>query len=465
MEHLYKIYTVVARRNPAGTTQGRLDASLPLQHNTSNGTTPAELQDLPRQPGTTRPSQNGFLGDASADDTTIKPRKLARLGALTKTVGVGGGSLSRTAPKQTKRRLLDHFLALPPELQLKILSYLDFGDLERLRRSSRFFLVNVSPKLVRSLLKPHFRHHIRYTCRICLEQYWEGGEALVSTDEHDPRFPLSSRCIDCVWRQKGFVVGIRYFMANNDAVFVCRWCGRPVTRQPAWNQPEFHKKCFKRYTKVVFFYYLIGVGQWVVVFIASGLCWHFFRSRAMWVVGVVVAGFIVTLWNFCLNALRGTIMRTYHFALLLETLIFASWLPPLFELSRINSRRRVPHRVMDSYETAMVLFIMLNLTCRTINMIGNAILLCEYKLWRHKKPHMSPARSVWIHTMEVFMFFVEPQCVEQEYPATWWFSRRRRVRRADNAFEPIVGLQHFDESPVLHNTETGEGHLQISAQQ
>ncbi|KAM3430401.1 hypothetical protein NHJ13734_007762 [Beauveria thailandica] len=465
MEHLYKIYTVVARRNPAGTTQGRLDASLPLQHNTSNGTTPAELQDLPRQPETTHPSQNGFLGDASADDTTIKPRKLARLGALTKTVGVGSGSLSRTAPKQTKRRLLDHFLALPPELQLKILSYLDFGDLERLRRSSRFFLANVSPKLVRSLLKPHFRHHIRYTCRICLEQYWEGGEALVSTDEHDPRFPLSSRCIDCVWRQKGFVVGIRYFMANNDAVFVCRWCGRPVTRQPAWNQPEFHKKCFKRYTKVVFFYYLIGVGQWVVVFIASGLCWHFFRSRAMWVVGVVVAGFIVTLWNFCLNALRGTIMRTYHFALLLETLIFASWLPPLFELSRINSRRRVPHRVMDSYETAMVLFIMLNLTCRTINIIGNAILLCEYKLWRHKKPHMSPARSVWIHTMEVFMFFVEPQCVEQEYPAAWWFSRRRRVRRADNAFEPIVGLQHFDESPVLHNMETGEGHLQISAQQ
>ncbi|KAK8142099.1 hypothetical protein G3M48_009343 [Beauveria asiatica] len=464
MEHLYKIYTVVARRNPAGTTQGRLDASLPLQHNTSNGTTPAELQDLPRQPETTHPSQNGFLGDASADDTTIKPRKLAKLGALTKTVGVGGGSLSRTAPKQTKRRLLDHFLALPPELQLKILSYLDFGDLERLRRSSRFFLANVSPKLVRSLLKPHFRHHIRYTCRICLEQYWEGGEALVSTDEHDPRFPLSSRCIDCVWRQKGFVVGIRYFMANNDAVFVCRWCGRPVTRQPAWNQPEFHKKCFKRYTKVVFFYYLIGVGQWVVVFIASGLCWHFFRSRAMWVVGVVVAGFIVTLWNFCLNALRGTIMRTYHFALLLETLIFASWLPPLFELSRINSRRRVPHRVMDSYETAMVLFIMLNLTCRTINMIGNAILLCEYKLWRHKKPHMSPARSVWIHTMEVFMFFVEPQCVEQEYPATWWFSRRRRVRRADNAFEPIVGLRHFDESPVLHNMETGEGHLQIPAQ-
>ncbi|KAM3514562.1 hypothetical protein MY11210_001797 [Beauveria gryllotalpidicola] len=447
MEHLYKIYTVVTRRSPAGTTQDRHDASPPLQHNISNGTA-AELQELPRQPETIHLAQNGFLGDASADDTTIKPRKLAKLGALTKTVSVGGGSLSRTTPKQTKRQLLDHFLALPPELQLKILSYLDFGDLERLRRSSRFFLSSLSPKLVRSLLKPHFRHHIRYTCRICLEQYWEGGEALVSTDEHDPRFPLSSRCIDCVWEKKGFDVGIKYLMGNNAAVFVCRWCGRPVTRQPAWNQPEFHKKCFKRYTKVVFFYYVIGVGQWVVVYIASGLCWHYFRSRAMWVVGIVVAGFIVTLWNFCLSALRGTTMRTYHFALLLETLIFASWLPPLLELFRINSRR-VPHRVMDSYEKAMVVFIMLNLVCRGINIIGNAILLCEYKLWRHKKPHMSPARSVWIHTMEVFMFFVEPQCVEQEYPATWWFSRRRRVPRSEDAFAPIVGIHDFGESPML----------------
>ncbi|KAM3457706.1 hypothetical protein MY5147_009425 [Beauveria neobassiana] len=462
MEHLYKIYTVVARRNPASTTQGRDDASPPLQHNTSDSTA-AELQELPRQPETIYLAQNGFLGDASADDTTIKPRKLAKLGALTKTVGIGGGSLSRTAPKQTKRQLLDLLLALPPELQLKILSYLDFGDLERLRRSSRFFLTHLSPKLVRSLLRPHFRYHIRYTCRICLEQYWEGGEALVSTDEHDPRFPLSSRCIDCVWRQKGFLVGIKYFMANNAAVYVCRWCGTPVTRQPAWNQPEFHKRCFKRYTKVVFFYYVIGVGQWVVVFIASGLCWHYFRSRAMWVVGVVVAGFIVTLWNFCLNSLRGTIMRTYHFALLLETLIFASWLAPLLELSRIN-RRRVPHRVMDSYEKAMVVFIMFNLVCRGINMIGNAILLCEYKLWRHKKPHMSPARSAWIHTMEVFMFFVEPQCVEQEYPATWWFSRRRRVPRAQDAFEPIVGIQNFDEGPVPYNLEAGEQHSQTLEQ-
>lgn len=171
----------------------------------------------------------------------------------------------------------------------------------------------------------------------------------------------------------------------------------------------------------------------------------------------------MTLWNFCLNSLRGTIMRTYHFALLLETLIFASWLAPLLELSRIN-RRRVPHRVMDSYEKAMVVFIMFNLVCRGINMIGNAILLCEYKLWRHKKPHMSPARSAWIHTMEVFMFFVEPQCVEQEYPATWWFSRRRRVPRAQDAFEPIVGIQNFDEGPVPYNLEAGEQHSQTLEQ-
>lgn len=134
----------------------------------------------------------------------------------------------------------------------------------------------------------------------------------------------------------------------------------------------------------------------------------------------------MTLWNFCLNALRGTIMRTYHIGLVLEALIFASWVVPLLELFRIHDQQ-TPPRAMDSYEKATVVFVLFNLVSRGINIIGNAILACEYKLWRHKKPCMSPARSAWIHAVEVFIFYVEPQCIEQEYPARWWFSRRRRT--------------------------------------
>ncbi|XWX00591.1 hypothetical protein V2A60_008612 [Cordyceps javanica] len=469
MDHLHKLYTAVVRRRRGAGPQLREDASPPQLEPDSSDASTAEDQELPRQPGTPHLARRNFFGSASGDDSTDKPHKLARLaklGALTNVVSLGGdgGSLAPSSrPNLSKHgqnsELLNRFLALPPELQFRVLSYLDFGDLERLRRTCSFFHTNVSPQLVRRLLHPNFHHHIRFTCRICLKQHWGGAGALVSTDKFDSHFPLSSRCVECVWNEKGFDVGKKYLMANNVAVFVCRWCGRPVTTQPAWNQPEFHKKCFKRYTQVVFLYYLIGLAQWVVVFVASGMCWRYFRTRALWVVGIVAAGFVVTLWNFCLNSLRGTLMRTYHFALLLESLIFASWLAPLLELFRIN-RQHIPYRAMDSYETATVVFIIFNMICRGINIVGNSILVCEYKLWRHKKPQMSPARSAWIHTIELFVFFVEPQCVEQEYPATWWFSRRRPVPPPEEDIGPrIVGVQPGVE---VFEVVTGDGgHLSV----
>ncbi len=294
MEHLFKMYTAVARRRRGGSAaQDPEDASSEQQQHSSTDATPAELQQLPRRPETSYFARNQFLGNASSDTITIKPRRLSKLEALTHAIGGGGrgrsGSLaasSGTAPGQ-RSELLDHFLALPPELQLKVLSYLDFSDIERLRRTCRFFRARVSPPLVRALLAPDFAHHIRHTCRVCLVQH-EDPKALVCTPANDWRYPLSSRCADCVWDEKGFNVGRKYLMGNNASVFVCRWCGRPVAAQPAWNQPEFHKGCFKRYTQAVFLYYQIGLAQWLVVFIASALCWHYFRSRLMWVVGVVV---------------------------------------------------------------------------------------------------------------------------------------------------------------------------------
>ncbi|KAJ6785922.1 hypothetical protein PWT90_01296 [Aphanocladium album] len=472
MEHLYKLYTA-ARCRRGGSSRARDEeeeaASRPpsLQRGDSSDatlTTQTELsrQQLPRQPPSSYTAHNSFLGNGSNDDIAIKPRKLTKLGTLTRivsAVGGQGGTLSTSSGgtaaaqqgKTGKGELLDHFLTLPPELQLKVLSYLDFGDIERLRRTCRFFRAQVSPQLVRTLLAPHFEWHVRSTCRLCLKQQYEnGGTALVVTDRHDGRFPFSSRCVECVWKNKEFDVGRKYLMASNVAVFVCRWCGRPVTSHPAWNQPEFHKTCFKRYTQIVFLYYLIGLSQWAVVLIASGMCWRYFPSRSKMVVGIVTAGFIVTLWNFCLNAVRGTIMRTYHVALLLESLIFASWFAPLMELLRIGSHRQ-PRSGMGSYEVAMLVFIIFNLVFRGINIVGNSILVCEYKLWRHKKPQMSPARSVWIHTIELFIFFVEPQCVEQEYPPKWWFTRPRVPRNAGNPGEgrgpEIVGVTPGQQQP------------------
>lgn len=156
-----------------------------------------------------------------------------------------------------------------------------------------------------------------------------------------------------------------------------------------------------------------------------------------------------TLWLFCLNAVRGTLMRTYHFALLMEALIFAAWLAPAIKLFNIGSGRE-PHR-MTSYEVATLVFVFFNLLFRGINIIGNTILMFEYKLWRHKKPDMSPARSAWIHAIEVFIFFAEPQCIEQEYPPKWWFRRRRPaiVMETDHDLQPpeVVGVAPGEQQP------------------
>lgn len=162
------------------------------------------------------------------------------------------------------------------------------------------------------------------------------------------------------------------------------------------------------------------------------------------------AGFVASLWVFCLNAVRGTIMRTYHIALILEAGILATWVVPLRTLFQMANRRHPSG--MNGYETAILVFIMFNLVFRSINVIGNTILFFEYKLWRHKKPVMSPARKAWIHALEVFIFFVEPQCVEQEYPARWWFLRTVLEEHSDNSVtdNSIAGAGELDGNESAH---------------
>ncbi len=184
---------------------------------------------------------------------------------------------------------LAYFLAFPPELQLLVLSFLDFGDIERLRRTCRFFRIRISKPLIRSLF-PELGSRLRRTCYLCLTHHPTGAE-VVSTDASDARFPLSSRCVGCVIKKRDFMVGRKYMMGNDVPVYVCRWCGYPVSSSPAWNQPEFHKKCFRRYTHVVFAYYFFGVAQWVIMIIAAALCWQYYRQNIAVLVPAIVSFF------------------------------------------------------------------------------------------------------------------------------------------------------------------------------
>lgn len=306
MDNLHKLCTAVVRRHHGGDEQtGGLDgqdataSSAEVSAGASGGmaTGTAELGQLPGHPDAIHLGQPRLLAQANDDETTSKPRKFNKISILARSLNLSNPSDSGSRSSIISSRstgsslpenatLLDRLLALPPELQLKVLSYLDFGDIARLRRTCHLFRHLITPALVRSLLSNDFDRAIRYTCRICLMQFSRGVH-LVSTDENHDMFPFSSRCLDCVWLNKDFAVGKKYLLGNDAAVYLCRWCGWLVTTQPAWNQPEFHKPCFKRYTHVVFFYYIIGLAQWIVMLVASGLCWHYFKQGNPGTIGAV----------------------------------------------------------------------------------------------------------------------------------------------------------------------------------
>lgn len=195
-------------------------------------------------------------------------------------------ALSRRARPPT---LLTRLMALPPELQLEILSFLPFGDIERLRRTCRLFRVGIPKPMIRSLL-PDLKAALLSTCYECLSQDTARAR-LIGADDGDARFPLANRCFKCVAKKGEFFVGRKYILADHSTIWVCRLCGLPVMTAAAWNQPEFHRKCYRRYSQILFLYFLAGVLQWCMVLIAAVLCWHFFKKDVLVLAPTIVSCF------------------------------------------------------------------------------------------------------------------------------------------------------------------------------
>ncbi|KAL2684701.1 hypothetical protein Neosp_005787 [[Neocosmospora] mangrovei] len=61
---------------------------------------------------------------------------------------------------------------------------------------------------------------------------------------------------------------------------------------------------------------------------------------------------------------------------------------------------------------------------RVINVLGNTVLMSEYKLWRRHRPGQSPVQRVLSKTAAILVFWTYPQSVEQKYPGKWWLTRR-----------------------------------------
>ncbi|KAK7423873.1 hypothetical protein QQX98_000744 [Neonectria punicea] len=313
---------------------------------------------------------------------------------------------------------LSRILDLPMELQFMILRYLNFGDLERLRRTCHFFRDNITKPMIRELF-PSLKYELLSTCYRCLCYDPHRGR-LVRPDETNARYPFASECLECVAKRGGFMVGTKITLGDFTYVWVCRWCGYPISCESAWNQPEFHHRCYRRFHKVLFYFFLVGCAQWVIVIVGSALCWSFYRKEKM-VLAPTIVNFFLSLWAFCLTLVRNEELRTYHFTLFLELAILGVWVPPLYAI--IKDGPGSPEGFSKA-DVATIIFIALNMWFRFLNALGNMILVSEYKLWRRHRPDLTLGQRIVFKITAVLVFWTYPQIVEQTYPGKWWFTRR-----------------------------------------
>lgn len=223
--------------------------------------------------------------------------------------------------------MLSRFLQLPPEMQFKILGYLDFGDIQRLRQTCRLFRTNINREVIVYLF-PRLNEWMMRTCYICL-RYREENEIMMGSALH-LEYPFTSKCFDCIARRSHFMVGKPYTLANSEAVYVCRWCGIPVTVEAGWNQPEYHVPCYEKFKRAIVLHYTIGMAQWMVVLAGSVLCWHYFKSQLVVIIPVVVS---VTPFFFLLAQIAAPCSKCgEHWSMLVELFILAVWIPPMYEV-------------------------------------------------------------------------------------------------------------------------------------
>ncbi|POR34580.1 Uncharacterized protein TPAR_05235 [Tolypocladium paradoxum] len=157
-----------------------------------------------------------------------------------------------------RRSLLGHLMTLPAELWLEILSYLDFGEILRVRRTCKALRNSVSRSTVQFLV-PHWRRARWSTCTVCLRYSPAHTRVFyeATADGGTNYLPDAPECVECIAQRNGFRVGSRYFMGRHGAVRICRYCGQPIVTEPAPGHEEFHGECHSRH---------LGNRTWHVVY-------------------------------------------------------------------------------------------------------------------------------------------------------------------------------------------------------
>ncbi|GJC83759.1 hypothetical protein ColLi_06597 [Colletotrichum liriopes] len=379
----------------------------------------------------------GSIRPQSARPRTSRSR---RGSVIEKVASLDPRRRSRSLGPRTGNSLMD----LPPELHLMVIDYLEFGELENLRRTCRFYRNFLTKQTIRDLFGEQFRLALLAHCYICLK-YDPTRGSLLWADYNHPRYPLASKCVDCAYQEDELAVGKKVALGNYASVWICRWCGYPVASAAAPNQPEFHKDCYSHYNNVLLVYFVLGWIQLSLGIVASGLCWRFFRDEILVLVPSIV-NFVLLWWCLAFLVVRGEHKRTYHFTGILEAAILALWCLPLYVL--VNDVEDGINGAWDRRVTVTLIFIVLNMyvsshsyhmsttthisrAFRLLNFLGNIILTLEWRHFARKKPRLTPAGRFGNMVLAFLVYWTYPQAVEQEYPPQYHFinTGRRRVKR------------------------------------
>lgn len=181
-----------------------------------------------------------------------------------------------------------HLTSLPPELHVLILKRLSFADIQRLRRTSRFFNALITRRLLRDIYGPRLDAVLLSHCRACHARD-PTRSTLLYADVGSPSYPFCSVCVSCAVGRDELYAGRRVAMGNYRSAWVCRWCGFPVLADPAWREPLFHQRCYSWYGTVLLAYLFAGWLQLCAVVIGAALCLDNFPKVKMVQVPCIVS--------------------------------------------------------------------------------------------------------------------------------------------------------------------------------
>ncbi|KAH6691351.1 hypothetical protein F5X68DRAFT_229207 [Plectosphaerella plurivora] len=399
--------------------------------------------------------------DASQREASSVEKRSEKHSEITTTVPI-------FPPNPYRRNQYASLLFLPMELQFLIYSNLKYGDLQKLRATTRYFRQLISLDFIRICLgSPATDAELRFVCRSCMRYDPVGrrlvwplahrgqpdpvtGRIVVQEDGSDdeetpppnypgPGLPFSAICSDCAVRARQLSPGEYVLMDGGERkVRVCRWCGWPCHGHEDWgrnmedswprNGWELHPRCALAYQMVIIGYYVLVCIRSGIALVTYILLWRIFADEQLVVIPSVL-GFLLMGIILGIIYVRGREIRTYHVVGTLEFSVLALGIPPLVVVIRTIEKE------YDAGVIAAEILLISHLIIRLINVLGNFILFLEYDVTRHHAPDIPPLRKHFLNPLIAgLVFWTSPTALENMWIGKGKHKKGKSFRRGVKRF-------------------------------